>query len=157
METKERRKVEKMRASLHFADGREKGKHTIFLDGEEELKRWKSCEYFDTMPEMSNRSFNRPRKEELKSSGAEIVGGTGVGGVMVPDGVDRKTLRKVERKRKRAYRELAQREERVKKMDLLRLHLQSHKDRQGKGRRRKVRDADGDRPAQYKWKKQRKR
>ena len=42
-------------------------------------------------------------------------------------------------------------------MQQLRLHLQNQKNLLGKGRRRKVRDGEGDAPPVYKWKKQRKR
>lgn len=146
MQVKERKKVEKLKASLHFLSAKSRGKHTIFLDEVKELKKWKVSKHFDTAPELAGRSFNRPRKSTLSS--AEVI---------APGGMDLKSLQKIQKKRDRAYAELAQRAERVNKMDTLRLHLQSHKDRQGKGRRKKIRDADGDRPAQYKWKKQRKR
>eukprot|EP00941_MAST-03F_sp_MAST-3F-sp1_P002548 g2548.t1 len=143
-QVKEQNKVERLKASLHFLSEKSHGQHTLFLDDEEELKEWSAETHFDTLPELAGRTFNRPRMETLRT--AEAQGSN-----------DLRTLSKIKKKRDRAYAELEQRLERAKKMNLLRQHLQSHKDRQGKGKRKKVKDAEGDAPAIYKWKKQRKR
>eukprot|EP00501_MAST-03F_sp_TOSAG23-6_P000503 GSMAST32.ASY1.ANO1.517.1 assembled CDS len=123
-EVKEKRRVEKLKANLHFLSEKSRGQHTIFLDKKKDVKSL----------------------ETLRTSLVDA-----------PLETDLKALSKIKKKRDKAYSELGQRIKRVEKMDLLRQHLQSHKDRQGKGRRKKVKDAEGDKPAVYKWKRQRKR
>ena len=66
-------------------------------------------------------------------------------------------LKAVEKKRDSAYRELEQRKRRVQQLDKVLDVMQTRKNLSGKGRRRKVRDAKGDRPAVFKWKQERKR
>lgn len=145
-EVKEKRRVEKLKANLHFLSEKSRGQHTIFLDKKKDVKSWSASKHFDTVPELAERTFNRPRLETLRTSLVDA-----------PLETDLKALSKIKKKRDKAYSELGQRIKRVEKMDLLRQHLQSHKDRQGKGRRKKVKDAEGDKPAVYKWKRQRKR
>eukprot|EP00940_MAST-03C_sp_MAST-3C-sp2_P002507 g2507.t1 len=68
-----------------------------------------------------------------------------------------KAMKKIERRREKAYVELKERKKREKKLSALRSHLQLQKNLSGKGQRRKVKDAQGNRPAVYKWKQRRKR
>ena len=65
-----------------------------------------------------------------------------------------KRLRKQQRQ---AYKELEERKQRHAKLDTLVRTFDTRKALQGKGRRRKVKDAEGDEPAQFKWKQDRKR
>jgi U3 small nucleolar RNA-associated protein 11 len=58
---------------------------------------------------------------------------------------------------RRAYEELAQREERSKKLGNLAAHMDLERALLQKGRRKKVKDADGDTPAVYVWKSQRRK
>uniref|UniRef100_A0A0M3HMQ6 U3 small nucleolar RNA-associated protein 11 n=1 Tax=Ascaris lumbricoides TaxID=6252 RepID=A0A0M3HMQ6_ASCLU len=57
----ENRKIEKLKAGLHFADiAATKNQHTIFVDTEEEVQ------YFDTPEELIDRRYNRPRISTLE-------------------------------------------------------------------------------------------
>ena len=48
-----------------------KRKHTIFVDTEEEAKKFNAAEHFDTEPE-SDRTFNRPRRSQLEDEDAVV-------------------------------------------------------------------------------------
>lgn len=66
----ERKKIEKLEGELAFFDdgkeGRVGGKHTVFLDTEEEARKFKPEEFFNTHKDLVNRRFNRPRLDQLK-------------------------------------------------------------------------------------------
>lgn len=47
--------------------GENAAKHTIFVDSQKEAKEFDPVEYFDTVPEALNRTFNRPKKQDLES------------------------------------------------------------------------------------------
>ncbi|VDO59293.1 unnamed protein product [Onchocerca flexuosa] len=65
----ENQKIEKLRATLHFADTvATKNTHTIFVDTEKEAKNFDPVKYFDTPKEVLNRRYNRPRISTLQSS-----------------------------------------------------------------------------------------
>ncbi|CAM9158500.1 unnamed protein product [Discosporangium mesarthrocarpum] len=137
------KKADKLRESLHFLDAGPRNKHTIFLDTEEEAERFDPVEHFDTVPELAGRSFNRPRKGTLES--AQVTGAT-----------SRKQLRKVLKKRDRAYGELSQRLKRAEKMKMAEEHLETQrKVMNSRGTKRKVKEAEGGRPAVFKWKRER--
>eukprot|EP00939_MAST-03C_sp_MAST-3C-sp1_P004023 g4023.t1 len=144
-QSREKKKIEKMKANLHFQDGAgaKKGKHTIFVDSVEDAKKFDGTKYFDTTAESLAKTVNRRRKVDLEKDAENPI--------------PSKTLRKIERRRERAYTELKERTRREKKLSMLRSHLQLHKNLSGKGRRRKVKDAEGSKPAVYKWKQQRSR
>lgn len=42
------------------------GKHTIFVENDEEVENFDPVEFFQTVPEAMNRTFNRPRREDLE-------------------------------------------------------------------------------------------
>ena len=66
-------KAERLKESLHFigAPGARSGaKHTVFVDDEEEERSFDAAAYFDTPAELLDRSFNRPRREQLAQAGA---------------------------------------------------------------------------------------
>lgn len=141
-QSREKKKIEKLKASLHGMDATSQDrKHIIFVDNEEEATAFDAATYFDTDPEYVSKAHYRPRKDTLRRQ------------VELPA----KTQKKIERRKERAYRELNERVKREKKLGLLRNHLQLQKSLLGKGRRRKVKDATGNKPALYKWKTQRKR
>jgi len=64
----------------------------------------------------------------------------------------RKQEKKIERARISGYNELKERVERARKLDIAASHLATEKLVQGKGTKRKVRDAVGGKPALYKFK-----
>eukprot|EP00003_Mantamonas_plastica_P026243 TRINITY_DN5303_c0_g2_i1.p1 TRINITY_DN5303_c0_g2~~TRINITY_DN5303_c0_g2_i1.p1 ORF type:complete len:379 (-),score=189.75 TRINITY_DN5303_c0_g2_i1:721-1857(-) len=45
-----------------------RGKHVIFLDDEKEAHSFDAADYFDTLPEFVDRTFNRPKKSQLKDT-----------------------------------------------------------------------------------------
>ena len=47
-------------------DNEEQNHHTIFVDNEDDFKTWKPEEYFDTIPELVNRKYNRLSKQQLE-------------------------------------------------------------------------------------------
>ena len=138
-QTVEKNKIEKLKSSLHClgATSQER-KHTIFVDDKKEAKAFDPVEYFDTEPEYLDRAHDRPRRG---SEGAK------------PQKLSKKILRQKEKK----YKELEERIKRERKLNLLRIQLQTQKNLLGKGTRKKIKDAQGGRPAVYKWKMKRKR
>jgi len=69
--------------------------------------------------------------------------------------VDRKTLRKSEKARERAYLELEARKERAAALEMAEKHLVTEKNVQAKGRKRKVGKQENGKPAQFKWRRKR--
>eukprot|EP00736_Rhodelphis_marinus_P008316 Rmarinus@m.20994 len=68
-----------------------------------------------------------------------------------------KMLDRAERKRAKAYFELAARIKREGKLESLREDLVAQRNQMGKGSKKKVRDGENGRPALFRWKKERKR
>ena len=102
------------------------------------------AEHFDTAPELAARAFNRPRRSTLQE--AVVTGPRGA-----------KALKKAMREGTAQYEELSKREDRAKSMATVLAHQEVERNMRSKGRKRKVRDASGDQPAVYKWKKERQR
>ncbi|VDK58457.1 unnamed protein product [Anisakis simplex] len=64
----ENKKIEKLRATLHFADiAVNSNQHTIFVDTEEEAKKFDPIKYFDTPEQLIDRRYNRPRTSTLEN------------------------------------------------------------------------------------------
>jgi U3 small nucleolar RNA-associated protein 11 len=178
-------KVEKLQASLHFlnedggGDGMtQKRKHTVFVDSQKEAINFDVAKHFDTVPEMANRAFNRPRLSKLMEQNEAAV----VESDSDDDGnnnnksrkrrqhrkkqpniengdappkseelLQRRHAKKLARQRAAAYKELEARKQRVASLTLAEAHLATQKAVAGKGRKRKVVDKQDGRPAVYKW------
>lgn len=156
---KERSQIERLRADLHLLvdlddddDGDGDGpavpdglrnEHVVFVDSQRQLDRFDPVAHFDTVPELINRKYNRPTVATLKATA-----------VAAPDSAAE--LDTLDRKSGAGYLELERRIVRLAQLDKLANTMQTQRDLQGKGRRKKVRGADGQPPV-YKWKKQRKR
>ncbi|CAG8485251.1 6381_t:CDS:2 [Ambispora leptoticha] len=117
--------------------------HIIFFDTEEEVKNFDPAKHFNTLPELVNRKFNRPRIETLEKQA-----------LVLPE--DIKQLRKMQKERINKYQELADRLEREDKFVTLEQELVTQKNLMGKGRRKKV-GIDKNGLAVYKWKNERKK
>ncbi|KAL4003719.1 Utp11 family protein [Acanthocheilonema viteae] len=66
----ENQKIEKLRATLHFADTVvAKNTHTIFVDTKKEAKSFDPVKHFKTLKEILDRRYNRPRISTLQTSG----------------------------------------------------------------------------------------
>eukprot|EP01104_Vermistella_antarctica_P012996 TRINITY_DN3858_c0_g1_i1.p1 TRINITY_DN3858_c0_g1~~TRINITY_DN3858_c0_g1_i1.p1 ORF type:complete len:235 (-),score=66.33 TRINITY_DN3858_c0_g1_i1:45-749(-) len=76
--TEEMKRIEKLSANLHcfdedFSDD-ESGpssssssrRHIVFVDNEKEAESFDAAEYFDTLPELVSRKYNRPRVSQLQ-------------------------------------------------------------------------------------------
>ena len=59
-------KIERLVGSLQFMDNAVPNNHTIFVDNEDEMNNWSAAKYFDTLPELVNRKYNRLSEEQLK-------------------------------------------------------------------------------------------
>lgn len=59
-------KVEKLQQRLHFLGGASQSRHTVFIDNEAELEGFSAAAHFDTPEELLDRTFNRPRQEQLR-------------------------------------------------------------------------------------------
>jgi U3 small nucleolar RNA-associated protein 11 len=167
---KDAKKIEKMRASLHYIDNNEtkKRKHTVFVDSQEEAKEFDVAKHFDTLPELAGRAFNRPRLESLKDAARKQAGLNGSD----DEDTDEKYLatpqqlavlakyaklaaRKAAKQRALAYSEVEARTKRVAAMERAEAHLITEKLVASKGRKRKIKAAEQGQPAQYKWRRRR--
>lgn len=160
------KKVEKLRASLHYLDAQEenkKRKHTIFVESKNDADEFTVAEYFGTVPELAGRAFNRPRLETLEKE-AQVGATTNVDGDELPltekELVQRaknakRTAKKVAKARVSAYKEMEARTKRVAAMERAEAHLVTEKNLAGKGRKRKIRAAEDGKPAVYKWRRKR--
>lgn len=141
--TMERKKVEKLKSSLHLTGELEShpaNSHTIFVDSKKEAKSFDAASHFKTPRDLMNRRFNRLRDDQLQEK-------------PLSNAVSQQKLRKG---RKMAYEELAKRIEREKHLSSVAEEMQLQKNLMGKGRRRKLNTGE-DGPVVYKWKKQRKK
>ncbi|RIA97323.1 small-subunit processome [Glomus cerebriforme] len=155
------KKIEKLEGELHFIESesirdemeiddkiKEKIKssqpqHIIFVDSPEEVKTFDPVKHFNTLPELVNRKFNRPRIETLQN---EVI--------MAPE--DEIELFKLHKKRLTKYKELSARIQRQEELRKVEQELQTQKNLMGKGRRKKV-GINKDGLAIYKWKNERKK
>jgi hypothetical protein len=148
-----------MQSSLHLlaaadpaAGAAPLNKHTVFVDTPDEAAAFDAAAYFDTDPALVGRTFNRPRKATLAE---QTLGGTGGGAGDA--GENKRKRKRASRDVERSYAELEARMERSGKMARLGEHMDLQRALLQKGRRVKVADAEGDRPAVFKWKTQRKK
>lgn len=135
-------KAEKLKESLHFIGMAPQNKHTVFVDSAAEAASFKAAQFFDTPAELLGRAYNRPRNAQLQQQQA------------APSTA---TAERVERRKASAYRELSQRLERQQKLAGLASKLAMDKELMGKGRKRKLADADGSSQPVYRWKRERKK
>lgn len=161
-----RQRAEKIQEELHFLTGERMGKHTVFVDEDEEAEAFDAAEHFDTAPELMDRAFNRPRKEALAASDVMVVDADGA--------LSRRERQQQRRKRGRRYAALGEALKRARKLDRVRARIDVQKAvmvrrprprrclpsraltlPQGPGRKHKVKDAENGAPPEYKWKRKR--
>ena len=146
----ENKKLEKLQANLQGLGGKAQNKHAIFLDNPEDVTGFNAAEYFDTAPELVERTFNRPKLEQLES------------GNILTSNVTPRVIGRLEDKRKRKYNEIMARRKRKSELTAVHDKLSLQKKLLGKGRRTKVvvKDIFGDEDKEkthFKWKMERKR
>ena len=179
------KKADKLKSNLHLmgiggetddnknGGGGSKRKHTIFLDTVDDANTFNVAEHFDTLPEIANRAYNRPRISKLRQIALQKVRKQGGGKAQHGDDdkeapyqpttkeleyqakLERRQAKKIAKARASAYSELEARTKRVEAMDLAEAHLITEKLVQGKGRKRKIKAAEDGKPAQYKWRRKR--
>eukprot|EP01024_Parvocaulis_polyphysoides_P039798 TRINITY_DN3601_c0_g2_i2.p2 TRINITY_DN3601_c0_g2~~TRINITY_DN3601_c0_g2_i2.p2 ORF type:complete len:254 (-),score=58.84 TRINITY_DN3601_c0_g2_i2:270-1031(-) len=142
----EKKKIERLKASLHFLDKNVKpNQHIVFVDDDEEAKNFEPEEYFDTPAEFLNRTYNRPKKEQILKQG-EIQ-------------LDKELINVVgeneEQEVEKQYKELQARQERYQQLRKLVDVLQQEKQLMGKGEKSLHKDENGN--EYYVWAKQRKK
>lgn len=171
---KDAKKAERLQASLHLlsndvdddgVDGiRSKQKHTVFVEDREAADNFDVAEHFDTIPELAGRKFNRLRKEDIKKAAKENTTEYDEDGketklsrkqIEKQEKVARKIARKLAKARAAAYGEMEARVKRAEAMQNAEDRLTLEKNLQGKGRKRKVREAEDGKPPQYKWRRKR--
>ncbi|VDM24431.1 unnamed protein product [Toxocara canis] len=97
----ENKKIEKLKATLHFADlGVGSNQHTIFVDTEEEAKKFDPIQYFDTPQQLIDRRYNRPRTSTLKKHS-------------VMNALSKADVQMADRERRAQYKELLKRMQRA--------------------------------------------
>ncbi|KAJ2081199.1 hypothetical protein H4R24_002530 [Coemansia sp. RSA 988] len=141
-----RRKIERLQSELHFADtpqGSHLGpRHTVFVDSEEEVRKFRPAEHFNTLPEFVGRKYNRPNVDALES-----------GDIARPTGSVLKKATKARVERLQELKDRLEREEQLQRAESEMLLRRSLKE---KGAREKVgKDRLG--LAIYKWKAERKK
>ena len=166
------KKAQKLKEALHFIGkesnaSKKKSKHTIFVDSKEKARKFDPAAHFDTAPELMGRAFNRPRTSSLKAAAMQQLGydpeGDATDEPLTEEDLKRqaqiakKTAKKAAKARSSAYGEMEARIQRAAAMERAEAHLVTEKMVSGKGRKRKIKAAEGGMPAQYKWRRKRKR
>ncbi|RUS21684.1 hypothetical protein BC937DRAFT_91891 [Endogone sp. FLAS-F59071] len=83
-----KKKIEKLQDSLQFLEADDEGEpsgagpakkatHIVFVDSEEQAEKFDPAKHLDTLPELVNRTFNRPRIETLKQQAVATPQGNG--------------------------------------------------------------------------------
>jgi singapore isolate B (sub-type 7) whole genome shotgun sequence assembly, scaffold_3 len=137
--------VEKLVGSLQFMDNEEQNHHTIFVDNEDDFKTWKPEEYFDTIPELVNRKYNRLSKQQLEDE------------EFVTSLEDEKQLSNMKKRREQRYKDLGEALDDQETIDRVLSHVQLRKNMNGKGKRFKVADGENGHAAVYRWQFERKK
>ncbi len=73
--TAEKRKIERLQATLHLLDveGKASNKHTFFVDTEREKQEFDVAQRLDTPQEMLERTYNMPRTKDLEAGAFDDV------------------------------------------------------------------------------------
>ncbi|CAG8444838.1 5580_t:CDS:2 [Ambispora gerdemannii] len=139
-----KKKIEKLQNQLHFlVTNDDEDNERVENEGTKNMKNFDPAKHFNTLPELVNRKFNRPRIEMLEKQ------------VLVsPE--DSKQLQKMQNERNSKYKELVDRLEREEKFVTLEQELITQKNLISKGRRKKI-GIDKNGLAVYKWKNDRKK
>lgn len=171
---KDAKKAERLQASLHLLSNdvddedlegiKSKQKHTVFVEDQEDADNFDVAEHFDTIPELAGRKFNRLRKDDIQKAAKESTTMYDEDGketkltlkqIAKQEKMARKIAKKLARARAAAYGEMEARIKRAEALQNAEDRLTLEKNLQGKGRKRKVREAEDGKPAQYKWRRKR--
>ncbi|KAJ1921056.1 hypothetical protein H4219_000914 [Mycoemilia scoparia] len=152
-----KKKLERLRADLHFTEENKssdvaavsvastsgsKASHTIFVDDEEDVKKFNPAKHFGTAPELVGRTFNRPRLSDLSEQKLNMP--------------SKKELKKMTRGRAALLKEYESRIEREEQLKKVEQEMNIQKALMSKGRRKKVGKDEKGLPV-YKWRAERKK
>jgi len=102
--TAEMKKIEKLQDSLHCLATKPVNTHTIFVDTVEDAEQFDPVEYFHTIPEAVERTYNRPTIDTLQTENLFV---------------NNAPLDKVEKEKNKAYTELVGRMDRKQILDVM--------------------------------------
>lgn len=164
---KDKKKAEKLQASLHLLDADNddtvgsKRKHTIFVENGKNAREFDIAKHFETIPEFEGRAFNRLRKREIEKLSKTSGGYSSLKKKLTTLELhnlkrqEQKLAKNVAKARSSAYREMESRRERADKMRTAEDHLITEKLVAAKGRKRKIKTGENGNPALYKWRRKR--
>eukprot|EP00762_Andalucia_godoyi_P006079 ANDGO_08784.mRNA.1 hypothetical protein len=141
----EKAKIDRLQSNLHFIGETPRNQQTFFVESVDDLKRFDLSERLSTSAELLERTFNRPRKDQLESKSNQTLASLITNNVSGSDESPNPQ-----------YQELAARVSRDVKLSRLLGKMQAHRAAQSKGTKKKVMSLKGGVPS-YKFKKERKR
>ena len=143
----ERKKIEKLRATLQLLDAEDKepNTHTFFVDSDREVKSFDPAQRLDTHPALLGRSYNRLRMSDLKKRAES--------GLDVSDDA----LNAIQKKQYKAYKELKQRIEREKSLGVVQEKMEAKRNLQKGKPVAVVKEETKDSAPVLRWAKERKR
>lgn len=144
----EKKKIEKLQSTLHLLDTEEKptNSHTFFVDTDAEKKDFNVARRLGTHEALLDRTFNRPKLDDLRSSN------------FLSD-LSTETQAEVHKKRLKAYKELQQRIARERQLAVIQGKMEIKKHLQAKNEKplAVVKEETKTSAPIYKWPKERKR
>ena len=169
---KDSKKIEKLQSSLHFIGvPSKKRKHTVFVESQDQAEKFDAAEHFQTLPELVDRTHNRPRIVTLKKvaiessmaydsskNGKQVINNNNKPTkeeLILQSRQARQVAKKLAKQKELSYKEMRAREKRVAAMKRAEAHLVTEKLVAAKGRKRKIKEAENGKPAQYKWRRKR--
>jgi U3 small nucleolar RNA-associated protein 11 len=128
----EQAKIEELRAKCQFV-GDDEGKHTVFVEDQEEVRGFDAAEHFGTHPELVGRRFNRPRLEQLREMQEEKKRTETKEMEKSRRRMEEVERKKLEKARLRNYQELEARLKRLEDLKKLEREQELQRARMGKG------------------------
>lgn len=168
---KDAKKAERLQTSLHLLtsqaeeeDQKPKRKHTVFVNDKESAENFDVTDHFDTIPELAGRTFNRLRRQDVERLAKDSTTTYDENGedyqmtsreLEKQAKIEKKIAKRLAKARASAYGEMEARINRAKAMQNAEDQLITEKNVASKGRKRKIKEAEDGRPAQYKWRRKR--
>lgn len=141
MRLHEREKADRLRKQLEFKSS---GKHTVFVDLEEQQDLFSAAKYFNTDESFLERKENRLRLDQLETSDK-----------LISQDFDYDMKDELEKEKLRQYKLLKERMTREKQLRQVEEKLEVTREVMKKGDKKKMVDSDGN--VVFKWKAQRKK
>ena len=138
-----------------------KNKHTVFVNDETQMKNFDIATHFDTVPEIAERAFNRPRIKTLLRQQQQELANSSMERALTEkqqkkqNKLNKKFAKRIAKARLASYHELEARQTRKSMLQKAEAHLVTEKLIHSKGRKRKIKEAENGNPAVYKWRRKR--